>query len=173
MYSIGFHELTKSCMTNSAKKFSVITSIWKVFAILLEYSCKSDYRMLIAQSMSILYVELYLIFIVGKEHKTEIEQVEKEYLSRMEEKTEAEQTLKSNIEYLQQCVEDLERERESQRQQKKRIEEELSENVKAREEEVQFRLKFETKLNSIHSVYRDLQARVYIYIYIYYIIYLV
>ena len=29
--------------------FSLIINVWKVFAILLEYSCKSDYKLMIAE----------------------------------------------------------------------------------------------------------------------------
>ena len=38
----------------------MITNIWKVFAILLEYCCRTDYRMLISE--------------ISKEHKVELEE---------------------------------------------------------------------------------------------------
>eukprot|EP00831_Metopus_contortus_P069956 TRINITY_DN63157_c0_g1_i1.p4 TRINITY_DN63157_c0_g1~~TRINITY_DN63157_c0_g1_i1.p4 ORF type:complete len:102 (+),score=30.59 TRINITY_DN63157_c0_g1_i1:178-483(+) len=44
-------------------------------------------------------------------------------------------------------------------QNKKRMEAEINLSTKSHEEEVQLRLKFETKLNGIYSVYRDLQNR--------------
>jgi hypothetical protein len=100
------------------------------------------------------------IFLVSKEHKEEMDKIEHEFLSKLEEKEDAENTLKNNIEFLQKYVEELEGERETNRQNKKRLELEMTQNLKSHEEEVQLRLKFESKLNSIHSVYRDLQSKV-------------
>jgi len=47
VYSVGFYELIKKVMAHTEKKYTVIASIWKVFAILLEYCCRTDYRLLI------------------------------------------------------------------------------------------------------------------------------
>ena len=43
VYSVGFYELIKKCLCHTQNKYSVITDIWKVFSILLEYCCKTDY----------------------------------------------------------------------------------------------------------------------------------
>lgn len=59
VYSVGFYELIKNCLQHTEKKYSMITNIWKVFAILLEYCCRTDYRMLISE--------------ISKEHKAELE----------------------------------------------------------------------------------------------------
>lgn len=40
-----------------------------------------------------------------------------------------------------------------------KLEEEYMQNTKNHEEEVQLRLKFESKLNNMHSVHRDLETR--------------
>jgi hypothetical protein len=48
VYSVGFYELIKKLISHCNKKYSIITSIWKVFSVLLEYCCQSDYRMLIS-----------------------------------------------------------------------------------------------------------------------------
>ena len=45
VYSVGFFDLLKQARL----PFSQIISVWKVFAILLEYSCKSDYKLMIAE----------------------------------------------------------------------------------------------------------------------------
>jgi len=42
---------------------------------------------------------------------------------------------------------------------RKKLEEEFTKNVQTHEEEVQLRLKFESKLNNIHAIHRDLQAK--------------
>ena len=49
VYSVGFYELIKKCLQHTQKKYTIITSIWKVFSILLEYCCRTDYRMLISE----------------------------------------------------------------------------------------------------------------------------
>ena len=59
VYSVGFYELIKKCLQHTQKKYTIITNIWKVFAILLEYCCRTDYRMLISE--------------ISKEHKNEME----------------------------------------------------------------------------------------------------
>jgi hypothetical protein len=66
VYSVGFYELIKKCLQHTEKKYSIITAIWKVYSILLEYCCKTDYRMLISE--------------ISKEHKDELDKLEKEYL---------------------------------------------------------------------------------------------
>ncbi len=145
VYSIGFHELTKKCLTSTAKKYGVVVSIWKVFSILLEYCCESGYKMLVSQ--------------VTNQHKEDLIRIEEEYIGKLHEKEETEKSLKAHTEYLQKYVEELENERENQRQTRKRLELELSQNSKTHEEEVALRIKFEAKLNSIHSVYRDLETK--------------
>ena len=86
MYSVGFYELIKRCLQHVDKKYTIITNIWKVFSILLEYCCKTDYRMLIAE--------------ISKEHKNELEKVEKEMQSKFFDQQENEKLLKQNIEIL-------------------------------------------------------------------------
>lgn len=49
VYSVGFYELIKKCLAHTGKKYTIITAIWKVFSILLEYCCRTDYRMLIQE----------------------------------------------------------------------------------------------------------------------------
>jgi hypothetical protein len=65
VYSVGFHELVKKLLQHTEKKYTLITSVWKVFAILLEYCCRTDYRMLISE--------------ISKEHKNEIEKLDRDY----------------------------------------------------------------------------------------------
>ena len=71
VYSVGFYELIKKVMMHCNKKYTVITSIWKVFAILLEYCCRTDYRLLIQA--------------ISKEHKDELDRLEKEYQKKFAE----------------------------------------------------------------------------------------
>ena len=145
VYSVGFYELIKKCLQHTEKRYSIITAIWKVFSILLEYCCKTDYRMLISE--------------ISKEHKDEMEKLEKEYQAKFQEQAQNERLLKQNMEILQKFNKELEKERTSERQMRLKLEEEYMQNTKNHEEEVQLRLKFESKLNNMHSVHRDLETR--------------
>lgn len=49
VYSVGFYELVKKCLEHTQQKYTVIIALWKVFSILLEYCCRTDYRMLISK----------------------------------------------------------------------------------------------------------------------------
>ena len=68
VYSVGFYELIKKCLDHTDKKYTIITALWKVFSILLEYCCRTDYRMLIQE--------------ISQEHKKEIEELETKYQAR-------------------------------------------------------------------------------------------
>jgi len=43
VYSIGFYEMILRCVQHAKNKYSIMSSLWKVFQILLEYCCKSNY----------------------------------------------------------------------------------------------------------------------------------
>jgi hypothetical protein len=65
VYSVGFYELIKKCLQHTEKKYTLITNVWKVFAILLEYCCRTDYRMLISE--------------ISKEHKAELDKLDRDF----------------------------------------------------------------------------------------------
>ena len=145
VYSVGFYELIKTCLQHTQKKYSMITNIWKVFAILLEYCCRTDYRMLISE--------------ISKEHKAELEQLDKDYQKKSEEQANNEKVLKENLDMQQKLCEELQREMMNEKQMRLKLEEDYTQNTKNHEEEVQLRLKFESKLNNMHSAHRDLETR--------------
>lgn len=60
---------------------------------------------------------------------------------------------------LQKYNEQLEKEKAMERQARMKLEEEYLQNTKNHEEEVQLRLKFESKLNNMHSAHRDLETK--------------
>lgn len=80
VYSVGFYELIKKCLEHTEKKYTIITALWKVYSILLEYCCRTDYRMLISE--------------ISKEHKREIEELELRYQSRFTEQANNEKSIK-------------------------------------------------------------------------------
>ena len=59
VYSVGFYELLQKCLAHTNNKFTVVTALWKVFSILLEYCNRTDYKMLISQ--------------IGEEHQKQME----------------------------------------------------------------------------------------------------
>ena len=145
VYSVGFYELIKNCLQHTEKKYSMITNIWKVFAILLEYCCRTDYRMLISE--------------ISKEHKAELEQLDRDYQKKSEEQANNEKVLKENLDTQHKLCEELQREMMNEKQMRLKLEEDYTQNTKNHEEEVQLRLKFESKLNNMHSAHRDLESR--------------
>ena len=77
--------------------------------------------------------------------------MKKEFEQQLDEFAESEKILKQNIAALQKNNEDMERERTNERSLRLRLEEEYMQNTKNHEEEVQLRLKFESKLNMMHT----------------------
>lgn len=100
-----------------------------------------------------------LISEISKEHKEELDRLEREFQQKFNEQAENERRLKNNLEILQKYSDDLEKEKNSERQMRLKLEEEYMQNTKNHEEEVQLRLKFESKLNNMHSVHRDLETK--------------
>jgi hypothetical protein len=47
VYSLGFYEMIYKCTEHARGKYTLMASIWKVFSILLEYCCKTNYKMMI------------------------------------------------------------------------------------------------------------------------------
>ena len=93
VYSVGFYELIQECLKNTPKRVSMITNIWKVFAILLEYCCRTDYRMLISE--------------ISKEHKAELDKLDRDYQKKSEEQANNEKVLKENLDISNKQVEEL------------------------------------------------------------------
>lgn len=72
-----------------------------MFAILLEYCCRTDYRMLISE--------------ISKEHKTELDKLEKEYQTKFMEQANHEKILRDNNDTLTRYAEEIERERANEK----------------------------------------------------------
>ncbi|CAI2361027.1 unnamed protein product [Moneuplotes crassus] len=145
VHSVGFHELIKTCLQHTKNRFEHITSIWKVYSVLLEYSCKSDYKMLVDQ--------------VSIQNEERMKQMETDHNNKLEEMKEDERILKDEMNVMQKYSTVLEREKLDEKNFRIKLEEELLQNSKNHEEEVQLRLKFESKLNNMHSIHRDLGTK--------------
>lgn len=64
VYSIGFYEMLTKSLSNSSNKDLFQSAIWRVFAVLLEYCCRQNYKMLVSK--------------IAAEHKDQLEGMEKE-----------------------------------------------------------------------------------------------
>ena len=84
VYSVGFFELLRKILSTTSKNYALITSIWKVFQILLEYSCKTDYRTLIAE--------------INDKHNERINEIEAQFKAKIKNYIDTEKLLKQNIE---------------------------------------------------------------------------
>ena len=90
----------------------MITNVWKVFAILLEYCCRTDYQMLITQ--------------ISKEHKSELEKLEKQYQQKFQDQADNEKILRETNDTLTKYAEELERERANEKQLRLKLEEDYA-----------------------------------------------
>ena len=70
-----------------------------------------------------------------------------------------EQVLKKNQEDLSKTIESMNHELMMIKMAKQKLQDEFDANHKGHEDEVALRLKFESKLNSMHAQYRDLESR--------------
>lgn len=127
------------------KNYQIITSIWKVYQVLLEYCCKTDYRILIAE--------------LTDRHHAEVEQMERSHKDKIQHHVDSEKIMKQNMETMRDYNDSLEKERAAEKQLRLKLEEEYMQNTKNHEEEVKLRLKFEGKFNTMHDEHRELQIR--------------
>lgn len=87
--------LQKALHHCSHNKYILLSALWRVFAILLEYCCKSNYQMLISK--------------VSEEHRGIVEEMEKEFNDHIAKMTESEKHLKEALDELQKKKDELEK----------------------------------------------------------------
>lgn len=100
-----------------------------------------------------------LISEIAKEHKSELEKLQSDFQNKFQEQANHEKILRDTNDTLTKYAEELERERANEKQMRQKLEEDYAQNTKNHEEEVQLRLKFESKLNNMHSAHRDLESK--------------
>jgi len=101
VYSVGFYQLIKDQLKHTKKNFKVITDIWKVFQILLEYCCRNDYRTLISE--------------ITIQHNAEFKEMKEIYTRKFDDQAINERQLKQQVELLQKSCETIEQERANER----------------------------------------------------------
>jgi hypothetical protein len=87
VYSVSFYEMIKKLISHCNRKYTIITSIRKVFSVLLEYCCQSDYRMFISD--------------ITKQHELEIKGLQKGFEAKCGDFLNNERIFKQNMDVLQ------------------------------------------------------------------------
>lgn len=86
VYSIGFYEMLQRALHHAGSKYILLSSLWRVFAILLEYCCKSNYQMLISK--------------LNEEHRGIIEGLERDFAEHLQKASDSEKHLKDALDGL-------------------------------------------------------------------------
>ena len=81
--------------------------MWRVFAILLEYCCKSNYQMLISK--------------LNEEHKDMIDSIEKDFNDHIQKLSDSEKHLKDALDNLSKKKDELEKAKEEEEFQRKKL----------------------------------------------------
>ena len=145
VYSVGFSELIKSALEHTSNNYILISNIWKVFSILLEYCSSSDYQLMINK--------------VSVEHREEMKKANERFEEKMLKYVTEDKEMKETIRELQVVNHDLKEELNKSNESLEKLDAEIQENKKNHEKEVSMRLKFESKLNHLHSLYREIEIR--------------
>lgn len=67
VYSMGFFELIKKCLSHSTESYQVIKALWKAYMVLTEFCCQTDYKTILSE--------------IVDNHKKEMEIKESDYKS--------------------------------------------------------------------------------------------
>jgi len=145
VYTVGFSELIKTSLEHSDNNYILIANIWKVFSILLEYSGKSEYQLMVSK--------------MGEAHRQQIEEANEKFDLKLLKYIMNERELREANQDLQEKLNNAEENEKKHKDIIEKLQDEISENKKNHESEVAMRLKFESKLNQVHALYRDIETR--------------
>ena len=145
VYSLGFYQLINKTMEHIDGKYTYIAGVWKVFSILLEYCCKVDYCMVITK--------------VQEEKRIALEQCEAQNRTQIAQLQEKNLKFQQEIDHFRQKLGLMEHELQQERHKREDMEEEVNHRGSGHEEEVELRIKFETKLNQMFAQQRDLDTK--------------
>lgn len=132
VYSTGFHQLLTKLLSHTEGKYRTIKSIWRTFAVLLEYWCKTDYESLLSD--------------IEREYQEQQEFTESKYQSEIEYLRKSHVELQAAVDAMQSHVNKLEREAYNEKRLRDKAEaefEQLRDNI---ESEVTLRMQFEDKV---------------------------
>lgn len=146
VHSIGFYQLILKVLEHTEKKYTIVTGIWKVFAILLEYCCQLDYQMIITT--------------LNLEKREELEQLENDYKGQISLMEENEKRLMDSISSVKNQLKAIQKDLQKEIEKREELEDELMQRGSGHEEEVAMRLSFESKLNQMYAKQRDLTTKI-------------
>lgn len=146
VYSIGFYQLIKRILEHTNKQYSIVTGIWKVYAILLEYCCQLDYQMVITT--------------LNIEKKEELEHLETDYMQQINNLETREKEMQDCIDFTKFQLQEVQKELKTQVGKREEAEDELIRRGAGHEEEVSMRLLFESRLNQMYAKFNDLEMRI-------------
>ena len=146
VHSIGFYQLILKVLEHTEKKYTIVTGILKVYAILLEYCCQLDFRMIITT--------------LNLEKREEIEQLKNDYKGQIDLKEEQERKLLENINTIRTQLRDVQIDLQKEIEKREELEDELLQRGSGHEEEVAMRLLFESKLNQMYAKQRDMTTKI-------------
>ena len=145
VYSVGFYDLIFRCMEHSEQNHSLISSVWKVFAILIEYWWKSDYTMLISN--------------LALEHRKELDRINTDFAEKWDRFNDIEKQMRDTIAIIDNELQTCKSKLSHAENERRRLLEIVDENIANKEREVQIRVEFEHKINNMHSLNRVLDEK--------------
>ncbi len=132
-------------MEHSHKQFTIMTGIWKVFAILLEYCCQIDFQMMITK--------------LDLEKNEELDKLRAEFKMKIFQLEDHERQVVDSQNQIKLQLEQVQKELEKETFRRQEIEDELNSHGSGHEEEIKLRLQFEGKLNQMFARQRDLNHK--------------
>lgn len=145
VYSLGFYELIKEPLEGTQNKSQTLQAVWKVFSVLLQYVCKTEYSMVVAQLTKAYQLDIIKLEEQMAQNKAEYERIRYELETRISNLEDENMTLTENLEEAKESIELL-----------------TDENKKllyTLEEERNMRLHFEDKLTSMTRQINDYKTQ--------------
>ena len=145
VYSVGFFELLKKCAAHTQNKGTLVSTIWRVYAILIEYCCKTDYNMVISE--------------VSRDFQTKIAVLEKQIEVAKASYSEKEKAMMEEREFLKTEYDSMNKKTEQYIKHISKLNEYITDLRDRNDEEIKIRKQFEAKLNELHSIGRDQEVK--------------
>ena len=114
--------MLNKALLHAKNKYTLLSSIWKVYSILLEYCCKSNYQMLVAK--------------INTEHQEAIEKMQVEFNKEIHMLNLNEKDLKLTLDDMQRQNSEHQKRLDEEIQLRIKLQEEIYKNIRTHEEEV-------------------------------------
>ena len=114
--------MLQKSLTHAQGKYTYLSSIWKVFAILLEYCCKSNYQMLITK--------------ITQDHYQAMEQMEGKFTKELADLETNKKNLIETLDELNKEKDRIDAEKKEEHMLRVKLQGEFEQTIKDHEEEV-------------------------------------